>query len=160
VYRQSVPLRADVREGAERILAHFRWTGVAMVEFKEDAATGVPYLMEVNARFWGSLQLAIDAGVDFPALLVGMALGETVSEPSGYRTGVRSRWLWGDFDHLLAVVRGRGPGATPPTVRARVAAVGRFMLPWRPGDRLEVLRLADPLPFARESVEWFRSLRR
>jgi len=27
-------------------------------------------LMEVNPRFWGSLPLAIDAGIDFPSLLI------------------------------------------------------------------------------------------
>ena len=37
-----------------------------MVEFKHDERDGVPKLMEINGRFWGSLQLAIDAGVDFP----------------------------------------------------------------------------------------------
>ena len=46
-----------------------------MLELKVDAATGVPYVMEVNGRFWGSLQLAVDAGVDFPVLLVRRALG-------------------------------------------------------------------------------------
>jgi hypothetical protein len=36
-----------------------------MVEFKDDGVNP-PCLMEINGRFWGSLQLAIDAGVDFP----------------------------------------------------------------------------------------------
>ncbi len=49
-----------------------------MVEFKADARTGTPYLMEINGRFWGSLQLAIDAGVDFPAILVAAALGAPI----------------------------------------------------------------------------------
>ena len=40
-----------------------------MVEFKLDARDGVAKLMEINGRFWGSLQLAVDAGVDFPAIL-------------------------------------------------------------------------------------------
>ena len=37
-----------------------------MFEFKVDAATGDSLMREINGRFWGSLQLAIDAGVDFP----------------------------------------------------------------------------------------------
>ena len=44
-----------------------------MVEFKTDNQTGEPVLMEVNGRFWGSLQLATDAGVDFPRLLLEFA---------------------------------------------------------------------------------------
>jgi hypothetical protein len=46
------------------------WHGVAMVEFKIDRRDQLPKLMEINGRFWGSLQLAIDAGVDFPAILL------------------------------------------------------------------------------------------
>ena len=46
---------------AERLLKSVNWSGVAMVEFKVDEATGRPYLMEINGRFWGPLQLAIDA---------------------------------------------------------------------------------------------------
>ena len=36
-----------------------------MVEYRHDPSTGRCCLMEINGRFWGSLQLAIDAGVDF-----------------------------------------------------------------------------------------------
>ena len=72
-----------------------------MVEYKRDSATGQPYLMEVNGRFWGSLQLAIDSGVDFPRILVACALGEHGQQMPSYRVGVRSRWWWGvlpEFD--------------------------------------------------------------
>ncbi len=73
-----------------------------MVEFKEDQSSRVPLLMEVNGRFWGSLQLAIDAGIDFPWLLLQMAKGQHVNVPeNSYRCGVKSRWLLGDLDHLL-----------------------------------------------------------
>ena len=41
-----------------------------MVGFKEDAATETVYLVDVNGRFWGSLQLGIDADVDFPELRI------------------------------------------------------------------------------------------
>jgi predicted ATP-grasp superfamily ATP-dependent carboligase len=160
VYRESVPLREDLREHAERITTHFRWHGVVMIEFKEDAATGTPYLMEANGRFWGSLQLAIDAGVDFPRLLVESALGNTVAPVQAYRTGIRSRWLWGDFDHLLWILRAaRGYRSLHPALPGRSRALARFLVPWRPGDRFEVLRWADPLPFVRESLQWFGSLR-
>ncbi len=66
VFRESVAVAPDLRDYSERLLRYFQWRGVAMVEFKQDAATGTPYLMEINGRFWGSLQLAIDSGVDFP----------------------------------------------------------------------------------------------
>jgi len=159
VYRESVALPGPLLRHAERLLDAYDFRGVAMVEFKEDAATGTPYLMEVNARFWGSLQLAIDAGVDFPALLLDVASGRRVEPVLSWREGVRCRWLWGDVDHLLAVVR-----AGPATRRrhldypGRLSTLARFLVPWRPGDRYEVLRPADPRPFLRESALWFGSL--
>lgn len=161
VYRESVPLRSDLAEYATRIVSHVGWTGVAMVEFKEDASTGTPYLMEINGRFWGSLQLAIDAGVDFPRLLA-----ETVSETTGggldidihppvARIGVRSRWFWGDVDHLIGVLKApRGYREINPELPSRLGAVLRFLVLWRPGDRYEVLDLADPRPFLRETWQW------
>jgi predicted ATP-grasp superfamily ATP-dependent carboligase len=158
VYRESVPLRADVRAAAEAILGQYRWTGVAMVEFKEEAATDIPYLMEVNGRFWGSLQLAIDAGVDFPAMLLSMTLGEPVAPATSYQIGIRSRWLWGDVDHLLWVLRRSGGyRAAFPELPSIARALGSFLVPWRPGDRFEVLRLSDPAPFIRESIQWVSS---
>ena len=70
-----------------------------MVEYKVTPA-GAPYLMEINARFWGSLQLAVSCGVDFPYLLAQSMLGREPSHHGGYVEGRRCRWLLGDLDHL------------------------------------------------------------
>jgi predicted ATP-grasp superfamily ATP-dependent carboligase len=158
VYRESIPLPADLLQQSERLLAGFDWEGVAMVEYKVDQHSGRPFLMEINGRFWGSLQLAIDAGVDFPRLLLACALGECEPEACQYRAGVRSRWWWGEVDHLLIRLRRPARGlALPPSAPSRLGALGAF-LTWRPGDRNEILRLSDPRPFLRETVEWFRAL--
>lgn len=102
VLRESMALPKPMVESALKLLQRVKWHGVAMVEFKVDAADQLPMLMEINGRFWGSLQLAVDAGVNFPLLLLNMAMGrpETVPE-NGYRIGVKSRWLLGDLDQLL-----------------------------------------------------------
>ncbi|MDQ2766217.1 MAG: ATP-grasp domain-containing protein [Gemmatimonadota bacterium] len=155
VYSQSVAADAELVERSRLLLDKIGWRGVAMVEFKRDARTGVAYLMEVNGRFWGSLQLAIDAGVDFPSLLVAAASGEPVSAPSSYRVGTRSRWWWGDVDHLLA--RWRKDAATlalPPDAPSRWRATLNFLTFWHPHDHNEVFRLKDPRPFLRETIEW------
>ena len=81
------------------LLRALGWEGVAMVEYKRDVHSGEHVLMEVNGRFWGSLQLAIDAGVDFPSLLARVALGEKPAPVTRYRLGVRTRWTLGDLDH-------------------------------------------------------------
>lgn len=127
-----------------------------MVEYKVDASTGVPYLMEVNGRFWGSLQLAIDAGVDFPALLVAASDNAVRSTDGNYRVGVRSRWWWGDVDQLLSRWRQSAESlALPPDAPSRWRATLDFFVP-HPHDRSDVFRLRDMRPFIRETIDWFR----
>jgi predicted ATP-grasp superfamily ATP-dependent carboligase len=87
---------------AVRLLQDLRFVGVAMVEFKNDTRTGKANLLEVNPRFWGSLALAVDAGVNFPLLWTLMALGEDVAPVTSYRLGHRCRWLLpGDILHFI-----------------------------------------------------------
>ncbi|MBA4155954.1 MAG: ATP-grasp domain-containing protein [Gemmatimonadetes bacterium] len=157
VYRESIPADPALVELSEALLAAFDWDGVAMVEYKIEEATGTPYLMEVNGRFWGSLQLAVDAGVDFPRLLVECALGREPRPCSEYRSGVRSRWWWGDFDHLLARMRRSADAlALPPGAPGRGRVLRDFLTLWKPGDHSEVFRFADPVPALRESIDWLR----
>lgn len=120
--------------------------GVAMVEFRV-GPDGPPALMEINPRLWGSLQLAIDAGVDFPRLLWRMHAGLAVEQPA-VRIGVRTRWLLGDLDHLLIALRRREMRRA--TGRGAVRVVRDFLHAFVDGSRLEVLRRDDWRPFARE----------
>ncbi|MGQ0703272.1 MAG: carboxylate--amine ligase [Gemmatimonadales bacterium] len=144
---------------AEALLAALDWTGVAMVEFKHDQRSDTHYLMEVNPRFWGSLQLAIDAGVDFPLYLVQLALGEPVPTVRTWRVGVRSRWGWGEVDHLIARLRrSRRALDLPPDAPGRLRALFEALTSWRPGQRGAVFRLADPNPALRESLAWVKAL--
>jgi predicted ATP-grasp superfamily ATP-dependent carboligase len=154
-YRESAAVPADLRSAGERLLRSAGWRGAAMVEFRRCSRTGTAYLMEVNARLWGSLQLAIDAGVDFPAMMVRLALGEMPAAVETYRVGVRSRWLWGDVDHLIDRLRSSPqelglPADTPSRLRLLLAFAA--FVPGR--DRFEVLDLADPRPFVVETRRW------
>jgi len=57
-----------------KLIREVKWTGVIMIEFKKDAESGAYYLIEINPKFWGSLELAYRAGVDFPRYLVDFFL--------------------------------------------------------------------------------------
>lgn len=156
VLRESVALPPDASRYATQLLDHLRWHGVAMVEFKRDARDGVPRLMEINGRFWGSLQLAIDAGLDFPGLLLGIGNGISPQSPP-YRVGVRSRWLWGDMDALLMTLFKREEREKlPADQRSRLRALARFCHFFEPDTRLEILRRDDLRPWLLETVRWFR----
>jgi predicted ATP-grasp superfamily ATP-dependent carboligase len=88
---------------AELLLTHHHWHGVAMVEFKL-TPDGKPILIEVNPRFWGSLNMAIISGVDFPYLLYQMATDGDVPRVMNYQTGLVSMNYLSDtiarFEHM------------------------------------------------------------
>lgn len=144
VLSESVELSPRLAEIAHKILERVKWHGVAMVEFKV-APDGTPYLMEVNARFWGSLQLAIDCGVDFPWLLYQVATGQTPDRIDLYKVGIRSRWLLGDFLRLGRLLL--GGGGAGQTGSERWKAVLDFLHFFERNTRYEVNRWDDLKPF-------------
>jgi predicted ATP-grasp superfamily ATP-dependent carboligase len=92
----------QIMEMGLSLLKSLNWAGVGMAEFKVDPRDGIPKLMEVNPRFWGSLQLAIVSGVDFPYLILRMAKRESFEPILHYAVGKRFRWLLlGDILHFL-----------------------------------------------------------
>ena len=127
-----------------------------MVEFRDDGI-GEPCLMEVNGRFWNSLQLAIDAGVDFPRLWVSVLKGERVEQVSDYAEGVTLRWLWGDVKRLLHIFKGRPAGFTGayPT---RWQGLRELFGAQPEGTQLEIRRAGDAWPALGEWVQGGREL--
>jgi predicted ATP-grasp superfamily ATP-dependent carboligase len=148
---ESMPVGPAIRRYAESLLDDLKWEGVAMVEFKIDLADGQPKLMEINGRFWGSLQLAIDAGVDFPNILVDAS---STGGPAPYRTGVRSRWLWGDVDSLLVRLRRSGPVGWANSSRLR--PIVDFLELWDRSLYYDNPKLYDMKPFLLETLQWIR----
>lgn len=152
VLRESVPLQPMLKEYSERLLKSLNWQGIAMVEFKQDRRSGQFKLMEINGRFWGSLQLAIDAGVNFPVLLVRSAVGETIAPVMDYEVGVKSRWLWGDVDVLLSRLFKSGNALNlPPGYPGRMETLFQFLRFRQKNMRYEVLDRDDIKPWLYET---------
>ncbi len=106
--RLAVALDPQLLQWSSALLAELRWTGLAMVEFK--VGIDGPALMEVNGRIWGSLPLAVRAGMDFPAKLVALHLdGPPPPGPidTDYRVGVRSRDLERELVWIGGALRNR-----------------------------------------------------
>ena len=62
-----------------QMMKALHWHGVACVDLRRDVNTGKPYILEINGRFWGSvLPSFLKAGINFPAILANLSLGETV----------------------------------------------------------------------------------
>jgi predicted ATP-grasp superfamily ATP-dependent carboligase len=155
VYRRSVPLSEDLLDRAVTLLRAMEWQGVAMVEFRRDPATGRASLMEVNGRFWGSLPLAVKAGVNFPHVLY-RTMGEGCDvRPEPYRTDVRVKqfgthlkWFWEAF-----VARSVLP---PEGFMPRWRVLAEFLTSFGPRVRYDIETWDDPRP----AVEyWMTRLR-
>ena len=94
--------RPDLQAYGVRLLEALGWQGVACVELLEDKRDGVAKLMEINPRFWGTLALGIQAGVDFPHLLYRVATEGDVEPQMDYRIGEVCRWMLpGDILHFF-----------------------------------------------------------
>ena len=148
--RRAVALEPRLQARAERLLREMEWHGPAMVEFRDDGSRS--WLMEVNGRFWGSLQLAIAAGCDFPRLWVTILTGQAQAAPAAYCEGVTMRWLWGDVKRFLYILAGPPagyPGRYPSVAQGLRDLFGRQP----PGTQLEDWDPHDPWPAVGQWVE-------
>jgi predicted ATP-grasp superfamily ATP-dependent carboligase len=145
---RSVRPPDDLVRVAERFVAQQGWSGLAMLEFKRDANDGTPYLLEINARPWGSMALSRAAGADFARIwLTPDSFDHT---PGRYREGVRLRWWWGDVDHYYLLEKERGATGKAAMLRALFQAC--VAGPW--AEAWDTFRRDDPLPFAAETFAW------
>nr|WP_307990864.1 ATP-grasp domain-containing protein [uncultured Niameybacter sp.] len=104
--------RKDIIQQSIKMLEELEWEGVAMVEWKDDPRDGIPKLIEINPRFWGSLELSVRCGVNFPALYARQARGEELEECSidkpMYELGKACRWLLpGDILRYITADKGK-----------------------------------------------------
>jgi len=150
---ESIRVEPELEAIARKLLDEANWHGVAMVEFKV-AAGSTPYLMEINTRFWGSLQLAIDAGVDFPFMLYQLASQQQPATITNYKTGIKLRWLLGDLDNLYLTLRDK-----QVPLKTKLRSLLRFFTPSLFSTRHEVNRINDMKPFWYELQQYLRDLR-
>ena len=158
VLRESVALDPVALDFSERLLSCLNWQGVAMVEFKVDERDNRPKLMEINGRFWGSLQLAIDAGVDFPRLLAATLESDHIKKIGSYKLGVRTRWLWGDIDALMIrMLKNKNQQQLPENADSRIIYLLKFLKFWEPKLHYDVLRFSDFRPWLYETYLWIKN---
>lgn len=139
VFRESVHAPRLI-ELSRSLFDRLDWHGVAHLDFLWDGGER-PALLEVNPRFWGALDLAVRAGVDFPWLLYRMLADGDVAPCFDYREGITSRWIVGELLHGVNRLR-----------RGELGELGRWL--WAVADRradgCDDFRPDDPLPLAAE----------
>jgi predicted ATP-grasp superfamily ATP-dependent carboligase len=98
----SVDPDEELAEGARTLLAAAGYWGLAHLQFIVTADG--PRVIDVNTRFYGSMELALTAGVDLPVAWHAVALDRPAGVPGPYTVGLNYRWLEADF---IAALRGR-----------------------------------------------------
>jgi predicted ATP-grasp superfamily ATP-dependent carboligase len=95
----SVAPDGDLIERTAHLLTRAGHWGLAQLQFL--ATSRGPALIDVNARYYGSMPLATAAGVNLAATLQAVALGERLPEPARYKIGVTYRWGEADLSRAL-----------------------------------------------------------
>jgi predicted ATP-grasp superfamily ATP-dependent carboligase len=149
---ESVAPSADLVAAATRYVEAEGWSGLAMFEFKRSDRDGEAYLLEINARPWGSMALARAAGVDFMASLLAALDRRAPGAAEPYREGLRLRWWWGDVDHFYLRQTAKGRGG----VSAMVAALGQAVAAGPNAEAWDTFDRDDPNPFGVETLAWLR----
>jgi predicted ATP-grasp superfamily ATP-dependent carboligase len=87
-YAETVPPDHELEAGVARLVASIGWSGIFQAQFL--AVGDSVYLIDLNPRIYGSLALAISAGLNLPAIWVELLLGRRPTL-AGYRVGTRFR---------------------------------------------------------------------
>ncbi len=100
--------------------------------------------MEINGRFWGSLPLAIAAGVDFPHRLYRLLTGRPLTASPPYRLGVHGRNLGKDLAWFQERLRGASVRSALSLLGSEASAAVQHAVAGR--EHVDTLTLDDPVP--------------
>jgi predicted ATP-grasp superfamily ATP-dependent carboligase len=152
----SIPIIAELKKSSEALIARAGLEGVCMVEFKRPRDGGAPVLMEINARPWGSMPLAIACGVDYPFFFADWILNGKRPPPEiQYKRRILCRRLVNDLTHLEHTYHGT-PTGWPIPYPGFLRTLFTIAMPWYPGMRYADLWLSDPAPGWAGLEGWFR----
>jgi predicted ATP-grasp superfamily ATP-dependent carboligase len=134
----------EIVESGRQLLGALGWHGPAQVEFKLDPRDNQYKLMEINPKFWGTLPLAMVAGIDFAQMACELAYKGDVAPKFDYRVGVTYRWLFPS--ELYGLVQ-------KPTLNR----IWRFLQFWKPNTYYDI-DLRDPVPDLVRAVKNIRTV--
>lgn len=140
VRARTVPIDERLSEQVTLLLRELGWLGLSELQFIKPA-DGDPVLLDFNGRFYGSLALALAAGVNLPDTWARIATGRKPNQAGDARPGVRYQWLEGD----LRAARERSRGALHDTCGCLRYSRGANASIWSAQDPLPGLRSAGTL---------------
>lgn len=128
----------DAELSLKTLLEYLEWHGVCQADFVIDKKSNIPYLIDLNPRFWGSIVQSIASGVDFPYLYYKLALEKDVVPVKEFKTGVVTRWIGGDMRAFFPLYRESAH---------KFEFMRKFFFPVNYATYKDDFNLEDPLPF-------------
>ena len=145
-YAETIPPDDELERGVGRLLQSIGWSGLFQAQFIRDTH-GEHYLIDLNPRVYGSLTLAVAAGLNLPAIWVDLLLGQQC-QLGGYRIGTRFRHEEKDVRALAKmVVDGELLGALQGCIPRR-------------GTTHAIFSIRDPMPLLASAGKLTRRLER
>ncbi|OUR95556.1 hypothetical protein A9Q87_00105 [Flavobacteriales bacterium 34_180_T64] len=119
----------------KQVMSKLNWSGVAHVDLRYDALSKTFKILEINARFWGSVETSKIVGINFPDLAIKLALGKPI-EPQNFES--------------ISALRFKG---FLKLVKRRPSTLFRFKFIRNNTEVPYVLK--DPMPIIFRWFEWF-----
>ncbi len=148
-FRRSIGVDSQLLQAISKIVRTLKWTGIMMVEFKGTFEGDIRF-MEVNGRPWGSIDLAVTAGVDFPKMLIDLYIYQLSYEELRKKYNVSyvhnyySRWIIGEIKYLLSLLSTRLP------IKKKFKMLQQLIFYKSPLISYDTYRTSDPMPFIME----------
>jgi predicted ATP-grasp superfamily ATP-dependent carboligase len=140
-YAETVPPNPELERGIGRLMRALGWSGLFQAQFVRTPGDE-HYLIDLNPRTYGSLALAVAAGLNLPGIWLSLLLGRR-PYVDGYRVGVRFRNEEKDLRALARMLRnGERLGALRGFVPRRDTTHAIFSL----RDPLPLLTSVEKLP--------------
>jgi predicted ATP-grasp superfamily ATP-dependent carboligase/protein-tyrosine-phosphatase len=101
-YRKSEKTNAGMLENTRKLIKEMKFSGVGMAEFRYNPVDDKATFLELNSRFWGSLPLALESGVDFPYDSYEAYIGSSTPQISdNYEYDIYSRNVVNDLSSIF-----------------------------------------------------------
>lgn len=141
---ETIAIDENLARQVADLVAALGWIGVAELQFLAPPE-GPPVLIDFNGRVYGSLSLALAAGLNLSAMCGCIATGRPLPPTRQARVGARYQWLEGDLRRARAERRG---GLVRDVATSLLYAAGATHSMWAASDPLPAARRLGRLLFA------------
>ena len=131
----------EIIELGSKLLSAMNYYGISEIEFKKDPRDNKLKLIEMNARTWLWVSLAVRAGVDFPYMLYKDTMGDGIAPKKSFKEGIRWMHIYTDLGIMIKEIP-----------RGNMKIKDYFASLNNGKKEFAVFSLSDPLPFIVETL--------